>query len=198
MLEHIDGPSVHDLLDRSAKSKDAHKRRLDVASALSIAVGICAALEHVHARGVVHRDIKPGNVLLTRSGNVKLIDFGIAQRPRLGSVNDAEGITAAGRTAPEQLKDAFGTPAYMSPEQILGDFVDGRSDSSSLGVVLYQMLSGVRPFEDDSKKNASQRIRARRRRASARRRATCRAPSSGLSCGSSRSRRTTGIRPPLR
>ena len=162
VLEHIDGPSLHALLELKAKAKDAAKRRIDVASALAIAVGICAGLEHVHSRGVVHRDIKPGNVLLNRAGTVKLIDFGIAQRPRLGSVSDAEGITASGRTAPEQLKDAFGTPAYMSPEQILGDFVDGRSDLFSLGVVLYQMLSGVRPFEDDPKKasrNAGQRIR---------------------------------------
>ncbi|MFO0734913.1 MAG: serine/threonine-protein kinase [Labilithrix sp.] len=159
VLEHIDGPSLHELLDQKAKAKDPLKRRLDVASALAIACGICAGLEHTHSRGVVHRDIKPGNVLFTRAGIVKLIDFGIAQRPRLGSVSDTEGITASGRTAPEQLKDAFGTPAYMSPEQILGDFVDGRSDLFSLGVVLYQMLSGVRPFEDDSKKNAGQRIR---------------------------------------
>jgi serine/threonine-protein kinase len=158
-LEHIDGPSLHQLLELKAKSKDVQKRKLDVASALAIACGICAGLEHVHARGVVHRDIKPGNILFTRAGIVKLIDFGIAQRPRLGSVSDAEGITASGRTAPEQLKDALGTPAYMSPEQILGDFVDGRSDLFSLGVVLYQMLSGVRPFDDDSKKNAGQRIR---------------------------------------
>ena len=158
-LEHIDGPSLHQLLELKARSKDPQKRRLDVASALAIACGICAGLEHVHARGVVHRDIKPGNILFTRAGIVKLIDFGIAQRARLGSVSDAEGITASGRSAPEQLKDALGTPAYMSPEQILGDFVDGRSDLFSLGVVLYQMLSGVRPFDDDTKKNAGQRIR---------------------------------------
>lgn len=142
VLENVDGPSLQQLL--------AKKRVLGVETALAVACGICAALEHVHERGVVHRDVKPGNVLLTNTGVVKMIDFGIAQRVRTASVSDAygtEGITPSGRIAPEVVKDAFGTPAYMSPEQILGDFVDGRSDLFSLGVVLYQMLSGSRPFE---------------------------------------------------
>jgi serine/threonine-protein kinase len=186
VLEHIEGPSLQELLAASKdervpgrsstfppKRTTAKKRPvlLDVEAALAIACGVCAALSHVHERGIVHRDVKPGNILLARSGAVKLIDFGIAQRPRTHSVSDGfgEGITASGRMAPEQLKDAFGTPAYMSPEQILGDFVDGRSDLFSLGVVLYEMLSGVRPFDragdgdvdgkDDGKRSAAQRIR---------------------------------------
>ncbi|AKU96155.1 Serine/threonine-protein kinase PknB [Labilithrix luteola] len=142
VLEHIAGPSLQKLL--------AKRRKISVPAALAIACGICAGLEHVHERGVVHRDIKPGNVLLSTTGGVKIIDFGIAQRARTASLSDTfgtEGITASGRIAPEPLKDAFGTPAYMSPEQILGDFVDGRSDLFSLGVVLYEMLSGSRPFD---------------------------------------------------
>ncbi|HSO40355.1 MAG TPA: serine/threonine-protein kinase [Labilithrix sp.] len=142
VLENIEGPSLQQVLEK--------KRMLGVEVALAVALGVCAALEHVHERNVVHRDVKPGNILLAGGGVVKLIDFGIAQRARTASVSDAfgtEGVTPSGRMAPETVKDAFGTPAYMSPEQILGDFVDGRSDLFSLGVVLYQMLSGSRPFE---------------------------------------------------
>ena len=174
VLEWVDGPSLHDVLaaleeaaQRRTRSRDKNtKKTLSVPAALAVACGICAALEHIHERGVVHRDIKPSNVLLSKAGHVKVIDFGIAQRPRTSSMSDTlgtEGITASGRMAPEQVKDAFGTPAYMSPEQILGDFVDGRSDLFSLGVVLYQMLSGSRPFETpdsgDGKRSAAQRIR---------------------------------------
>src|SRR5262249_11244789 len=135
VLEYVDGPSLKKLL--------AKKRVLSVEGALAIACGVCSALEHVHERGIVHRDVKPGNILFSHAGVVKLVDFGIAQRARGGGAPlesastsvSAEGITPSGRFAPEPVKDAFGTPAYMSPEQILGDFVDGRSDLFSLGVV---------------------------------------------------------------
>jgi serine/threonine protein kinase len=155
VLEWIDGISLEQLL---VPNKDARSwrergplRALPVPTALAIAWNITAALEHVHERGVVHRDVKPANVLLSKRGHVKLIDFGIAQRPRTTRDDDpSEGITASGRRAPEPIKDAFGTPAYMSPEQILGDFVDARSDLFSLGIVLYQMLSGTRPFDAET------------------------------------------------
>lgn len=155
VLEQVDGPSVAELLTK--------KTRVSVETAIAIAIGICAALEHVHAQGVVHRDVKTSNILLSQSGTVKLIDFGIAQRARTAGLSEslgAEVIDREGRLAPETAKDAFGTPAYMSPEQILGDFVDGRSDLFSLGVVLYEMLSGALPFhgsKDD--RGSAQRLR---------------------------------------
>ena len=135
VLEYVDGPSLAELV--------ARRRVLRPEAAAAIAYQVAEGLAHAHERGVVHRDIKPQNVLLSRRGDVKIIDFGIAQRERLPSV--AEPLPRGG--GPEKTHEAFGTPAYMSPEQILGDTVDARSDLFSLGVILYRMLTGTRPFE---------------------------------------------------
>jgi serine/threonine-protein kinase len=97
---------------------------------------ILSALEHAHRAGVVHRDVKPANVMLTDEGGIKIMDFGIAR------VLGAEQKTVDGRL--------MGTPAYMSPEQVLGEEVDGRADLYSVGVLLYRLLSGTLPFKADS------------------------------------------------
>ncbi|HEX4448154.1 MAG TPA: serine/threonine-protein kinase [Polyangiaceae bacterium] len=121
-----------------------------------IGAAVARGLAHAHERGVVHRDIKPANILVSRRGEVKVFDFGIAQR---ASRSD-EPLPMS----PLRLETiaAFGTPAYMAPEQILGEGVDARSDLFSLGVVLYQLLCGARPFErgdEGEQRPAAHRIR---------------------------------------
>ena len=106
--------------------------RLPMAEVSLIMTGLLAGLQHSHSRGVVHRDIKPSNVILTRDKVVKITDFGIAHL-------ESSDMTRVG--------SVMGTPAYMSPEQVLGEHVDNRTDLYSAGVMLYQMLLGRRPFE---------------------------------------------------
>lgn len=145
VLEHVEGHSLAELV--------ARKVRLPPEVAAAIGASVARALAHAHERGVVHRDVKPANVLLSKRGEVKIVDFSIAYRGRLPSADQPLART----------DDAtFGTPAYMSPEQILGEQVDARSDVFSLGVVLYQLVAGHRPFEredDKDRRAAAQRIR---------------------------------------
>ena len=107
---------------------------------LELGVQIASALEAAHAAGLVHRDLKPHNLILTKGGTVKLLDFGVAVAL---SDNGKEGEKPRGFAI-------FGTPEYMSPEQISGEDVDGRSDLYALGCVLYELMTGERPFEGPS------------------------------------------------
>jgi beta-lactam-binding protein with PASTA domain/tRNA A-37 threonylcarbamoyl transferase component Bud32 len=128
VMEYVEGRALRDLIRSESP--------LDPNQASEIAAEIGSALAFAHRAGVVHRDVKPGNVLLTRAGNVKVTDFGIA---RAGT---SDGLTQTG--------SVMGTATYFSPEQAQGLAVDGRSDVYSLGVVLYEMVTGVVPFTGDS------------------------------------------------
>jgi protein kinase-like protein len=133
VMRCVDGPSLRQLLG------NAPNHRLSVGDAARVARQVADALAHAHGEGVVHRDVKPDNILLDKRGQVLVTDFGIAKA--------AQAATAAQLTVEGMI---IGTPQYMSPEQAAGDAVDGRSDIYSLGIVLYQMLSGAPPFDGDS------------------------------------------------
>ncbi|HQR46455.1 MAG TPA: serine/threonine-protein kinase, partial [Thermoanaerobaculia bacterium] len=124
-MQFVDGPSLAQRLERHG--------RLHPEEAARIAVPLLDALDYAHARGVVHRDIKPGNVLLDAVGKPTLTDFGIAK------VSDGLARTRTGFV--------LGSPGYLSPEQLRGEELDGRSDLYSLGITLYEMLSSAVPFD---------------------------------------------------
>jgi hypothetical protein len=127
----VDGPSLRQLLD--------NRGRMPIAKAVTIARQAGAALGYAHQQGVVHRDVKPDNILLDGGSEVRVTDFGIAKA--------AEAASGANLTTEGMV---VGTPQYMSPEQATGDKIGTRSDIYSLGIVLYEMLAGKVPFEGDS------------------------------------------------
>jgi serine/threonine-protein kinase len=111
-----------------------HQGRITQERAIRITIGILEALEYIHSNGIVHRDLKPENVMVDENDNVKLIDFGIA------------GDSSARRLTYANITAALGTPDYISPEQVKGKRGDGRSDLYTVGIMLYEMLSGKLPF----------------------------------------------------
>ena len=130
VMEYIEGPSVAEVLKSEGP---LHPRR-----AAEIAADVAEALSFAHVEGVIHRDIKPGNIMLTKAGRAKVTDFGIA---RLATAPNNE-LTKAG--------SVMGTATYFSPEQAQGHTLDGRSDLYSLGAVLFEMLTGQPPFQAES------------------------------------------------
>jgi serine/threonine-protein kinase len=136
VMEYVDGPTLHDLIKDGPLPADV---------AAVIGARIASALDHAHFRRIIHRDLKPSNVMLTKSGEVKLMDFGIAKDVSM------DALTQQGM--------AVGTPAYMSPEQVTGAQLDPRTDIFSLGVLLYEVLTGARPFQGRTAGEVFARIR---------------------------------------
>jgi TolB-like protein/Tfp pilus assembly protein PilF/tRNA A-37 threonylcarbamoyl transferase component Bud32 len=127
-MEYVSGEDLGSFLRRA--------RRLDTGTAVSIARQVCEGLSEAHRQGVVHRDLKPGNIMIDGEGNAKIMDFGIARSLK------GKGITGTGAM--------IGTPEYMSPEQAEGKEADQRSDIYALGVILYKMVTGQVPFEGET------------------------------------------------
>jgi beta-lactam-binding protein with PASTA domain/tRNA A-37 threonylcarbamoyl transferase component Bud32 len=130
VMEYVDGRTIRDLL--------RDDRRLLPERALEITDGVLRALDYSHRAGIVHRDIKPGNVMLNRQGEIKVMDFGIAR-----AVADTQATMT-------QTAQVIGTAQYLSPEQARGERVDSRSDLYSVGCLLYELLTGRPPFTGDS------------------------------------------------
>ena len=128
VMEYVEGSTVYDQI--------VQKKRFTEQEALDIIIQVGEALEHAHAKGLIHRDVKPKNIMISKSGVVKLADMGLAR-----AISDREAAEA-------EAGKAFGTPYYISPEQVRGEVnVDQRADIYSLGATLYHMLTGRVPFE---------------------------------------------------
>lgn len=133
VMPYISGGTLRDVMERDVQ--------MSFTEAVKYLEQMAAALDFAHARGVIHRDIKPANMLLTPDGRLLLTDFGLV---KILSDHQSEQMRLTGAGAP------VGTPDYMSPEQVIGSEVDGRADQYSLGVVLFQMLTGTTPFQGET------------------------------------------------
>jgi len=136
VMEYVPGQPLNKILA-------GENRKLPLGAALQIAQEVAEALNYAHAQGVVHRDIKPANILITLDGHPKIADFGVAK------------LNQGLMTIPGQI---LGSPAYMAPEQLSGEGTDPRSDLFSLGVILYSMLTGFRPFQGNSAATVSFKV----------------------------------------
>ncbi len=137
VMEMVEGESLREVLRRH--------RRLELAPSLRIAIAVCARLEHVHAHGLVHRDIKPGNVMVQslEDARLKIIDFGIAKHL------ERRDLASLGQTHPLALTVegmVLGSPPYTAPEQLRSESVDARADLYAVGMLLYRMVTGETPF----------------------------------------------------
>src|SRR5437764_6831138 len=133
VMPYISGGTLRDLMEREGA--------LALPKVVSYLEQVAAALDFAHERGIIHRDIKPANILLTPNGRALLTDFGLVKIVSEGPEGQDVQVRLTGPGAP------VGTPDYMAPEQVLGEEVDGRADLYSLAVILYQMVTGIAPFQ---------------------------------------------------
>jgi eukaryotic-like serine/threonine-protein kinase len=136
VMEYVDGIDLFDVL--------AECERVPPEIAALIGLGVAEGLEYAHYGGIVHRDIKPSNILISKKGEVKLMDFGIARDP--------------GKSELTQIGLAVGTPAYMAPEQIRGDRIDYRTDIFAFGIVLYEMIAGEKPWSEEEGRSVTVKV----------------------------------------
>ena len=133
-MEYIEGETL---------AATINQRPLDVPVLLRLATQVADALDEAHAKGITHRDIKPGNILITSRGQAKVLDFGLA---KLAAGAEPAALSEAATQPRTEPGAVMGTVPYMSPEQALGKEADARSDLFSFGIVLYEMATGRRPF----------------------------------------------------
>ena len=131
VMDHIDGIG----LDKIIEQKTAQKKKCDPYDVMYYLYQVAQALDYAHSKGIIHRDIKPSNILIDAQGQAYILDFGVA--------------TISGSSTFDQNSPIMGSPAYMSPEQILNEELDNRSDVFSLAVVAFEALTGVRPFDGE-------------------------------------------------
>ncbi len=141
VMELLDGESLADRIRRGS---------MDMSTLLTLAVQIVDALESAHSKGIVHRDLKPANIFVTSRGQAKILDFGLAKIERPKGIEGSVTVTAIRGDELTSAGTAIGTIAYMSPEQARGNVTDTRTDLFSFGAVLYQMATGVLPFQGDT------------------------------------------------